>query len=378
MTEPRVAPPLSDHPLDVARAILLQEDRERFTQLQTVVEQQAMSAETVGQILPSAVRVATAQGTALGEAMGPSITDALQKSIRENPQEVVDAISPIMVPAIRRAIALAIQGMVQSLNRTIEQSLSAQSLRWRWEAWSAGRSFGEIVLLHTLAYRVEQVFLIHRASGLLLHHAHARDTVAADPDIVSGMLTAIQSFVQDSLGGSQEDTLHLSGIATEEWLRYTRTAGPLIPGIDAVDFSRCRNGDREELAAVVASLESVSLFFQPGSQDLEEGQAQVLDNVAQLAQRVLRLARRQRLEVEIQVVGFSFPSDSLDNDKILQLRRARAEQAVEALVIRGIPRPVVQRTEAPIAEGESPPSVAEPSEDVVRRERRVQLHVRTW
>jgi OOP family OmpA-OmpF porin len=58
--------------------------------------------------------------------------------------------------------------------------------------------FAEVVRLRTPAFRVEQVFLIHRRTGLLLLHVAADPATTHDPDLVSGMLIAIQDFVQDS------------------------------------------------------------------------------------------------------------------------------------------------------------------------------------
>ena len=84
---------------------------------------------------------------------------------------------------------------------------SAQGLKWRLEAWRTGKSFGEVVLLNTLLYRVEQVFLIHRETGLLLQHVVAGTSSIQDADMVSGMLTAIQDFVHDSFSSQQSDTL---------------------------------------------------------------------------------------------------------------------------------------------------------------------------
>jgi outer membrane protein OmpA-like peptidoglycan-associated protein len=57
-------------------------------------------------------------------------------------------------------------------------------------------------------YRVEQVFLIHRPSGLLLQHLTLAGTSAQDADMVSGMLTAIRDFVQDSFRVSDDEGLH--------------------------------------------------------------------------------------------------------------------------------------------------------------------------
>lgn len=194
-------------PFERLQNLLLRKDRQQLAELQAAVAQQELTAESISPLLPTAVRLSTAQSPAMGDALGPAFADAFQKSVKNNPQSLVDAISPIMGPAIRHSISLAIRGMVETLNKTIEQSLSAQSLRWRWEAWKTGRSFGEIVLLHTLVYRVDQVFLIHRKTGLLLHHVHVQDSTAVDPDMVSAMLTAIQDFVQDSFGGKADDTL---------------------------------------------------------------------------------------------------------------------------------------------------------------------------
>src|SRR4029453_8560872 len=70
-----------------------------------------------------------------------------------------------------------------------------------------GKSFAEIVLLNTLVYRVEQVFLIHRPSGLLLQHATAPGAPVQDPDLVSGMRTAIRDFVGDSFNVREDEGL---------------------------------------------------------------------------------------------------------------------------------------------------------------------------
>ena len=114
-----------------------------------------------------------------------------------------------MGAAIRKAIAEALGAMMQSLNRTLDNSISVQSLRWRVEAMRTGKPFAEVVMLHTLEYRVEQVFLIHRETGLLLQHAVADDDQDGiqDADMVSGMLTAIQDFVRDSFNAQTSETL---------------------------------------------------------------------------------------------------------------------------------------------------------------------------
>jgi OOP family OmpA-OmpF porin len=75
------------------------------------------------------------------------------------------------------------------------------------EAIRTGRPFAEVVLLHTLIYRVEQVLLIHCRTGLLLQHVLHPAVIARDPEVVAGMLTAIQDFVRDSFNLQSGQTL---------------------------------------------------------------------------------------------------------------------------------------------------------------------------
>ena len=63
------------------------------------------------------------------------------------------------------------------------------------------------MLLHTLVYRTEQAFLIHRTTGLPLLHVAAPEVrnEAQDADMVSGMLTAIRDFVQDAFRNNSNE-----------------------------------------------------------------------------------------------------------------------------------------------------------------------------
>ena len=88
--------------------------------------------------------------------------------------------------------------MMESLNRTVEHSVSWRALQWRWTALRTGKPFAEIVLLNTLEYRVEQVFLIHAETGLLLQHVSSDAARRQDADQISAMLTAIRDFARDS------------------------------------------------------------------------------------------------------------------------------------------------------------------------------------
>lgn len=188
------------------RTLLVGPEQRQLRALQTRLDDPVTHAREVSRVLPAAVELRT-NDPQLKQALAPTIEQTISASVRRNPQPLADALFPIIGPAIRKAISATLSSMFESLNTTLEQGLSWRSLGWRLDALRTGKSFAEVVLLNTLVYRVEQVFLIHRPSGLLLQHIAAPGTSVQDGDMVSGMLTAIRDFVQDSFHVSGEEGL---------------------------------------------------------------------------------------------------------------------------------------------------------------------------
>ncbi|MCI0487346.1 MAG: OmpA family protein [Blastocatellia bacterium] len=184
--------------LDELRTLLLAPEQVQIGKLQERLDNPRIHAQDVGRVLPDAVSLRAARDNKLTRALTPTVEEVIRESVRKKPQTLVDAIFPVMGPAIRKAISHAFSEMVQSLNQALEYSLTLKGLKWRLEALRTGKSFAEVVLSHTLLYRVEQVFLIHKETGLLLDHVTADAVEAEDADLVSSMLTAIQDFVHDS------------------------------------------------------------------------------------------------------------------------------------------------------------------------------------
>lgn len=192
--------PPSDGELERLRALLVGAERARLAAL----EGRRLEAREVAALLPRAVHQSAKSGDELGRSLSPLMETALQDSVRRNPKALADAIFPILGPAIRKSIAVSLAAMLEGLNRTLEHSVSPRSWAWRFEAWRTHKSFAEIVLLRTLTFRVEQVFLIHAESGLVLQHLVAPSVRVADPDLVAGMLTAIGDFTARSFAGGDD------------------------------------------------------------------------------------------------------------------------------------------------------------------------------
>jgi OOP family OmpA-OmpF porin len=189
------------------RDLLVTPEQERLRAIERQLANPALNVEEVARLLPEAVTRRSSSDDRLGVALGPVVGEAIRASVRRDPQPLVDAIFPVMGPAIRRAIANALSELVQSINTSLEHTVSLRGLAWRVEAMRTGRSFGEVVLSRSLLFRVEQIFVIHRESGLLIEHRTATGVKALSPDMVASMMTALGDFARDSFHVSQSEGL---------------------------------------------------------------------------------------------------------------------------------------------------------------------------
>jgi outer membrane protein OmpA-like peptidoglycan-associated protein len=207
-----------DPKLEALRSVILEQDRAAIAKLQQKFDDPQQLAEAISSVLADAFALAGSRDEQLAKVLAPILEQATQASIRKKPGTMVGILYPLMGPAIRKSIAESLDGTLQRLNQSFKHSLSLQGLKWRLEALRSGSNFADVVLKHTVQFRVEHVFLIHSKTGLLIEHVAAPEVTAQDPQLVSGMLTAIQDFVRDSFegtnknGGGGIDTLRLGDV----------------------------------------------------------------------------------------------------------------------------------------------------------------------
>ncbi len=207
-----------DPKLEALRSLILEEDRVAIAKLQQKFDDPRQFAEAVSSVLADAFTLAGSRDEKLAKALAPILELATQASIRKNPGTLVGILYPLMGSVVRKSISESLDGTLQRMNQAFKHSFSWQGVRWRLEALRSGSSFSEVVLKHTVQFRVEHVFLIHRKTGLLIEHVAAPEVTAQDPQLVSGMLSAIQDFVRDSFegtdknGGGGIDTLRLGDV----------------------------------------------------------------------------------------------------------------------------------------------------------------------
>lgn len=146
----------------------------RVAELEELFERHTTDPEVgaafVSRSLPASITHSAAAGPELNRSLQPEIVTALSVSSRSDPEEVAEALFPVLGRAVRMIVA----SMFTSDDRPG-------------------------------SFAIDEVFLIERASGLPLAHIQRDKSKPSNSDVVSGMLEAIRSFVQDSFNAADHD-----------------------------------------------------------------------------------------------------------------------------------------------------------------------------
>jgi hypothetical protein len=198
-----VAPPSEPSAIDDLREVLLSGDRQRIEDLRARL---------------SEVEQRVGDESAMIAAITPLLSEMIRRSIRDAREQMIEALYPIIGQVVMRAVAEAIRELARSIDESMRRALQPGAYFRRLWAGLHGVNAGQLVLRDALPFHVQEVFLIHRASGLLLMHVGRGPLGTAsdeDTDMVSAMLVAVRDFAGDVLHRSmpgQEGEEMLDGI----------------------------------------------------------------------------------------------------------------------------------------------------------------------
>ena len=203
------------------RQLLLAEERAEREDLGVRLESRF---DALPDALPELLRRSHGQGK-LAAALEQPLSEGLVRIARAHPALFVSVLFPLIGPIIRRSIAESLASLIRDLNRGLDHSFTPRGLRWRFEAMRSGVPFSQVVLKHTMRYRVDHLLLVQNGSGLLLSHVANGESGLADSDAVAAMLSAIQDFAHDAALAREGDALDAVALGDLN-LRILR--GPLM------------------------------------------------------------------------------------------------------------------------------------------------------
>ncbi|WP_298778058.1 cell envelope biogenesis protein OmpA [uncultured Polaribacter sp.] len=187
-----------DNRFDVLRELLLKDDRENFNDLkEEILEREKFNAK-VTPIIDDKIEDLKDN---FPEYFGSTITETIKTQIRNSQDEVIEALYPIMGKLVKKFIISEISKLTESINKTIHDKFSVKQIIKR--LFKGKKTDADDVLQEVFEPIIEEVFVIEENSGLLIGN-YSRGNIA-DKDMVSGMLTAIKSFVEDAFSKEGQD-----------------------------------------------------------------------------------------------------------------------------------------------------------------------------
>lgn len=130
------------------------------------------------------------------QRLGPTITETLKIQIQESKDEVVEALYPIMGRMIKKYVQREIRLLSDRLDQRLDQAFSLEGWWRRIKSWFGGVPEKDLMMQELAEPQIEEIFVIEKDSGLLIGSYSRQKTM--DQDMISGMLTAIKSFVEDA------------------------------------------------------------------------------------------------------------------------------------------------------------------------------------
>ena len=150
------------------------------------------------------------------QEFGYEVRQTVKEELKNSREEFIEAIYPIIGKIARRYISGQFESFMHSVGGRVQNTLSFGGIKKRIEQWIVGIRPEEQVVLDVFPTNIEEVFIIHKVSGLLIGCYSANNT--DDVDLIAGMLTATKSFVEDTFARKTEDgTSDLSMIQQDKY-----------------------------------------------------------------------------------------------------------------------------------------------------------------
>jgi hypothetical protein len=197
-----------DDKLSILKDLLLTDDRAyaesihtKIKALEDLIHKQQNLSSKVNPIIDKKLEEFTQQ---IPKTLGPTITKTLARQIKNSKDQVVEALYPIMGKMIKKYISQEISLLTERINKQLEDSFSTNSWKRKFKSWFGGVKEEELLLSQLSSIsQVEQVLVIEKNSGMLIGQYTKTETI--DQDMVSGMLTAIKSFVEDAFNEKSQN-----------------------------------------------------------------------------------------------------------------------------------------------------------------------------
>ncbi len=190
--------------IEILKDILFTDDREfeeRISRRVEILERTVNEKEKLSKkVRPIIEHQIEEFKKSIPQTLGPTITATLKEEIKNHKDEVVDALYPVLGKMVKKYVAQE----MKLLSEKIDNQLGFLK-RWKRKLRSifTGVSEDKLMMNELSSAKIEQVLLVEKGSGILKASYTKSKTI--DEEMISGMFTAIKSFVEDAFSQRGQD-----------------------------------------------------------------------------------------------------------------------------------------------------------------------------
>ena len=140
----------------------------------------------------------------IAKAISPIMGDAIKEQVKTQKQSIVDALYPVVGNMIAKFVSSALKETLEEINAKVQDNLSFTAIKRKITARIKGVDEAELLLREANFGTIETLFLIHTDSGLLIWQGSRNKQDVIEAEMVSSMLSAIRSFVNDWIAQKDE------------------------------------------------------------------------------------------------------------------------------------------------------------------------------
>jgi len=295
--------------LEALRDILLGQHRQRIAELQTELDDlhatltllderindKSALVETITPIIAASIRTSIRDSRdEMVRALNPIIAETIRSNVNDSRDAMIEALYPITGRLVQRSVTESMRDLARRIDHQMRAALSVRGMMRRVQARARGISAAEFALRESLPFQVSELFFVHRETGILLYYLSDRqprhgeldgdlagesemEEEPFDSDLISGMLTAIQDFVQDAFGRGEEGQLDEVQYGNKQILieaaQYTYIA-VVVQGIEPSGFRAEMRDEAYEIerdcAKTLRSFDGDVAALQPAARRLQK------------------------------------------------------------------------------------------------------------
>jgi len=183
------------------KKILLNEDRRELKNLQDYVNDPEKMSSVISPVIQKHLDFLKEN---FSNEYQEIINQLIEEKLQQSQEDLLNILFPVLGKMVKKFVTYQFQLLKENADRQINEKLAFKGFFQKMKTkFSGKKNIRNEVLAKLDQLQIEEIYLIQKASGLLIGNVTLSETI--DKDILAGMLTAIKSFSEDAFKREKEE-----------------------------------------------------------------------------------------------------------------------------------------------------------------------------